>query len=102
MMPQPMPQGQPMPGPQPSAQQDQFSGLQNLTREELVELDSLITPRLATLLVKAFPWAQQALAPLLANDMEEQGEQMPALEQQGASPGGPIPRPTSPLGRIGE
>lgn len=43
--------------------------LVNLTREEQRELDSLITPRLAELLVKAFgPDMRQLLGPLLADE----------------------------------
>ena len=90
-----------MPMPQTGPQGD-LSGLQNLTREELTELDSLLTPRLAQLLVKAFPWAREPLAPLLMDDMQGQGQEAPGeMMQGGATPGSPVPRPMSPLARVG-
>ena len=102
-MPPMPPNNMPMP---PTGPQGDISGLQNLTRDELIELDSLLTPRLAQLLVKAFPWAREPLAPLLMDDMQGQGEsQQPEqpgeMMQGGATPGSPIPRPMSPLARVG-
>ncbi|MAO93780.1 MAG: hypothetical protein CMM78_02945 [Rhodospirillaceae bacterium] len=45
------------------------NGLQSLTQAELAELDSIITPRAAILLAKAFgPEIGELLGPLLVND----------------------------------
>ena len=66
-----------------------------LAPEEMAELDSLITPRLAFLLVKAYPPAFEVMRVFFGDDlMQTQGLPQPAVPVPG--PGGPA-APTSGL-----
>lgn len=71
----------------------------NLSPEEMAELDSLVTPRLAFLISKAYPPAFEVLRQFFGDDlMETQGRPRPVAPA--AVPGGPAV-PTSGLSGTG-
>jgi hypothetical protein len=66
--------------------------LSALTPEEMQELDTAITPRVAMLLSKVYPPASQILQPFIVNDAGEPS-QIPSTKT-------PVNFPTSALGGV--